>query len=72
MEFLRYVDPSGNYQLLKFLKIVLSDEKTPITEIKGTLEYGKKLKTHKYKENILEKLMQKANDDFKELNMWKD
>lgn len=31
MEFLRYVDPSGNYQLLKFLKIVLSDEKTPLT-----------------------------------------
>ncbi len=48
MEFLRIVDPSENYHMLKFLKTLISDEPIPLFELKAGLEQSRKLTAHKY------------------------
>jgi len=52
MEYLRISDPSENYHLLNFLKLLLAEEKNDNFQIKLILQSSQRA-CHKYRNSLL-------------------
>jgi hypothetical protein len=63
MEYLRLSDPSENYHLLNFLKLLVTEEKRTNFDIKLVLQSSQRA-FHKYKNSLLDELLQEATRDW--------
>lgn len=70
MEYLRTVDPSENYHLLKFLKLLVSDQQSTNFEIKTVLQSSKKTAKYKFKNTLIYSLLEEATSEWKTHNIW--
>ena len=70
MEFMKLVDPSENYHLLKFLRTLISDEPMELFELKAGLEQSRKLVSHKYSTKLIYKMLESSTVYLGEDNVW--
>lgn len=70
MEYLRLQDPSENYHILAFLKLLLKSESTSIFEVKFVLQSAQSYQRHR--ESLLGELLAEATSNWSNFNIWKN
>lgn len=69
MEYLRLQDPSENYHILAFLKLLLKSESTSIFEVKFVLQSAQSYQRRR--ESLLGELLAEATSNWGNFNVWK-
>ena len=70
MEYLRLQDPSENYHLLAFLRLILNSESRSDFEVKFVLQSAQGT-FYRHKQSLFGELLNEATSNWANFNVWK-